>query len=73
MLINLFNDIGIFISNDNIKELLLKKLESNIKLEESNQLNFGLRYSIDAANYLLQNHRNNFKFDNLYKRHINAL
>jgi hypothetical protein len=72
-LVHLFNDIGLFISNDSIKEHIFARLQKNVYLEENNRLNYSLAETIDALNYLIQNHRTHQHYADVYERYLSVL
>lgn len=56
-LIHVLNDIGIFVSNDLLHSAVKDRLATELAQEEKGQAARSIRFSIDAANYLLQVHR----------------
>lgn len=57
-LLSVLNSVGIFVSKEGFHSAVFAQLVAELEKEEQNLANHGLRYSIDAVNYLLQNHRN---------------
>ena len=49
------------------------QLKKNGSMENSNRLAIGLRESIDNVNYLIQNHKEEPTFNNVYKRYVDLL
>jgi len=65
-LLHLFNDVGLFINAPELHSAIFSRLQKDLYLEENNRLRNTLEQTIDALNYLLQNHRNNSEYDPVY-------
>lgn len=57
-LLHVLNDIGIFIKNEVLHSAVKERLDTLLTQELLNREPHHIRFSIDAANYLLQVHRN---------------
>ena len=67
------NNVGIFVSKEGFHAAVFAQLATELEKEEQNMATHGLRYSIDAANYLLQNHRAQPHFRPVYERQLRLL
>lgn len=72
-MLGVLNNVGIFVSKEGFHSAVFAQVVTELKKEEQNLTNNSLRYSIDAANYLLQNHRNQPNFRPVYERLLRLL
>lgn len=72
-LLAVLNNVGIFVSKEGFHQAVFAQIAAELEKEEQNMVNHGLRYSIDAVNYLLQNHRTQQHFRAVYDRQLRLL
>ena len=72
-LVGVMSDIGIFSGNESLKRYVLQQIEKCWRKEEQNLKFFGLQYSIDCVNYLVQNHRHAANYPELYSGLLSIL
>jgi hypothetical protein len=56
-LVHVLNDVGIFITNETLHASAFDRIVQELQKEEENIATYNIRFTIDVANYLLQNHR----------------
>lgn len=72
-LLSVLNNVGIFVSKEGFHQAVFAQLAVELEREEQNLSSRSLRYSIDAVNYLLQNHRSQQHFRPIYDRFLRLL